>query len=115
MKTLLLVAFGGGIGAIFRFSITLLVIKLHRPAYISTIIVNCIGSFFMGITIHMTVDQPIVANFIMAGILGGFTTFSTFSFDAFKFLETRNYTTFIIYCCSTIIVSFVAIIIGYTI
>ena len=78
------VACGGAIGAALRYVVS---ITLLFPY--GTLAVNIIGSFVMGVAFVVLTakgaDRMIV--FAMTGVLGGFTTFSTFSQDTFKLIE----------------------------
>ncbi|NET71208.1 MAG: fluoride efflux transporter CrcB [Sphaerospermopsis sp. SIO1G2] len=90
-----LVGIGGMIGSIMRYS--LYVMMQHGwqlPPYISTILVNILGSFLIGMAAvwveHTAIAPDITAHMrllLMTGLLGGFTTFSTFSLDALTLLQ----------------------------
>ncbi|GEK33166.1 fluoride efflux transporter FluC [Kurthia sibirica] len=114
MILLLLIACGGGIGAVLRYCVIRLVTKYHRPSLIATVIVNSIGSFFSGWAVHHTLDEPIFSAIFITGVLGGFTTFSSFAFDAFRLLDAKRYNICLYYCLCMIIFSFIAVVLGYT-
>jgi CrcB protein len=96
---ILLVGIGGGIGAILRFVLGVNFTKLisGSPVILSifnaTTLVNIIGSFFIGLVYSMLIKfvpdehQNYCKLFLMIGVLGGFTTFSSFSLDVFTLLE----------------------------
>tara|TARA_A100001037_G_scaffold306756_1_gene355049 strand:- start:18604 stop:19011 length:408 start_codon:yes stop_codon:yes gene_type:complete len=75
-------AFGGFIGAITRYAFTLLF-----PNLISTILVNVIGSIFIGMVFYNTAftkqSNPLLHHFLIVGFLASFTTYSTFALDTF--------------------------------
>jgi CrcB protein len=84
----LLVFLGGGIGAAFRHGVNIGSARMFGTAFPwHTLIVNVAGSFVMGLltawfafrTDWWTTQH--VRLFLTTGILGGFTTFSTFSLD----------------------------------
>ena len=84
MKNLLLIGLGGFIGSIARFLVSKLnnrVDWLSIP--IGTLTVNVIGSFLIGFLIGISEKSPILTvelrMFLMVGLAGGFTTFSSFS------------------------------------
>ena len=82
--TILQVALGGAIGASFRFMIASVV-----AFPFGTLAVNVIGSFLMGIVFVALAEKGLARwmPFLMAGVLGGFTTFSAFSLDTLKLYE----------------------------
>lgn len=91
MQTLVSVALGGALGALLRYGTTLGVARLVGVGFpMGTMVVNVVGSFLMGciaVYVMHRVSHPWVYPFLMVGVLGGFTTFSAFSMDAFALLE----------------------------
>lgn len=85
MKWLALMA-GGGIGAVLRYALTILVDQRMLSSFPwGTFIVNVVGCFAMGL-LATWLDQrgltsPATRLFWTTGLLGGFTTFSTFSLE----------------------------------
>jgi fluoride exporter len=83
---------GAGIGGVFRYWLSSLISRL-APFYFpfGTLSVNVIGSFILGLMIfgfdEKELINPTVKLFIGIGFCGGFTTFSTFSFETFKLLN----------------------------
>lgn len=92
MPPLLLVMLGGAIGAGFRFQIGHLLLRLAGPGFPwGTWVVNLLGGLLMGVlagTLARTAanGEPLRL-FFGVGILGGFTTFSAFSLEAFNMLS----------------------------
>lgn len=87
MKDLLLVAVGGGSGAVCRHLISLAGLRLLGSGFPwGTLCVNVVGSLLMGLFIEVLAQRLSGATelryLIATGFLGGFTTFSTFSLDA---------------------------------
>ena len=87
------VALGGGIGAALRYLLTELA-NLHGGLFFpyGTILANLIGSFCIGILFVFFSESsdlsPIVKLFFVTGILGGFTTFSTYNMELLTFVRT---------------------------
>ena len=83
LVNLLFAGLGGFIGAGFRFLAGELLKFSHFP--LTTLGVNVLGSFIIGVLFCLNLSQS-VRVFLVVGILGGFTTFSSFSLDSVKFL-----------------------------
>ena len=97
MLNILYVALGGPIGASLRFSFLLLFKNFLSLNYlfISTLIVNVIGSFLIGYIIFLlqtkNITQEFIKYFFIIGILGSFTTFSTFSLESVEMLIDKKF------------------------
>ncbi|MDE6737632.1 MAG: fluoride efflux transporter CrcB [Lachnospiraceae bacterium] len=106
----LFVALGGAIGAMGRYAISLIPIKNEFP--ILTLITNFIGAALIGFIVGVISEKDDISSntvlFWKTGVCGGFTTFSTFSLEAFTLLENKSYLSGGIY----IILSVVGCIIG---
>ena len=83
--TLIHVALGGAIGAVLRHMAVAFAGRAFGPAFPwGSFAVNVAGSLAMGFLAMLLLDRagPRFAPFLLTGILGGFTTFSAFSWDA---------------------------------
>jgi CrcB protein len=90
ISTFLQVALGGAIGSCLRYGVGLGVLRLAGPGFpIGVLAVNIIGSFLMGAFAVATVERGLahLNPLVMAGLLGGFTTFSAFSLEAVTLWE----------------------------
>ncbi|MGB8812244.1 MAG: fluoride efflux transporter CrcB [Paracoccaceae bacterium] len=88
--TLSQVALGGAIGAVLRHLTSLGALRVFGAGFpCGTLAVNVVGSFVMGALFVALAQKDALrlAPFLMTGILGGFTTFSAFSLDAFRLWE----------------------------
>ncbi len=107
MPPILLVMLGGAIGAGFRFQIGQIALRGLGPNFPwGTWIVNLAGGLLMGLlagTLARSVDsgEPLRL-FLGVGILGGFTTFSAFSLEAFNMLSRGQATLAIAYAVSSV-------------
>ncbi len=114
------VAAGGAIGALGRYGVTSLASTVlgHGFPY-GTLIVNVAGSFILGVIIEVSAlawsPSPEIRAMLVIGILGAFTTFSTFSLDMVT-LMTRGETAYaMIYVAVSVIFSIAALWAGMTI
>ena len=89
----LFVALGGALGAVARYSISLIPVKTNFP--VLTLITNIIGAILIGFVVGITSNREGVSEntvlFWKTGGCGGFTTFSTFSLEAFNLFEKKQY------------------------
>ncbi|MCH4157433.1 MAG: fluoride efflux transporter CrcB [Acidaminococcaceae bacterium] len=88
---MLMVLVGGGLGALLRYLITLTVYGDKAPAFpYGTLIVNLLGCFCIGLLAGYFQRHPELPMFLklfaITGVLGGLTTFSTFSLETFNLL-----------------------------
>jgi len=89
---LIAVAAGGAVGAIARFTVTSAVPRwLGHGLPWGTFVVNIVGSFLMGLLVDIMARRwsapPEARVFLVTGVLGAFTTFSTFSLDVVTLFE----------------------------
>lgn len=89
----LFVALGGAVGSMGRYAISLLPFKTGFP--ILTLITNIIGAALIGFIAGVVSNNGDVSQnavlFWKTGVCGGFTTFSTFSLEAFTLFENKAY------------------------
>jgi CrcB protein len=110
MLNALVVGCGGFIGAASRYLLSLLINRYNTSTFpVSTLIINILGSFLIGLLVEILAVQnqnnKKLLLFLTTGILGGFTTFSTFSLETINlyqdgnaFLAILNITLSIVFC-----------------
>lgn len=91
-QLIMAVALGGALGSVARYLIGIGSGKLFGIGFPwGTLIINVTGSFLIGLFIGLFAtrwDLPqVMRAFLTVGVCGGYTTFSTFSLDAFSLLE----------------------------
>lgn len=109
ITTIGIIALGGAIGAVARYGVSIISTHFTGNCFPwATLIVNVIGSFLMGILIvklsEWMVSQDLKL-FYTTGVLGAFTTFSTFSFDAVTLWQRGDMLHAVIYMMASVILS----------
>lgn len=116
MDKFLWVGLGGALGAILRYSISLLPLKSSFPFL--TLITNVIGAFVIGIVVGLFEKHYLSSNinlFLKTGVCGGFTTFSTFSLETLTLLENGMPSIAMIYAFVSIVGCVIGVYLGKTI
>ncbi len=90
MEALILVGIGGTVGSIFRYWLSRMQPIQGMPA--GTLTVNILGSFALSVLMALGAADG-TYDLLCTGLLGGFTTFSTFSFETFRMIEDKDYGT----------------------
>jgi len=113
-RALLLVAVGGALGAIARhLSTTMLPIESHW----STLAINLSGSLLLGIIAGGLHGAGTISDELLlllgTGILGAFTTMSTFSVDVMRLIDESQWTTATVYLVSTAFIGPILALIGW--
>lgn len=112
--SILLVAFGGALGCILRFVAINMVSRMNPTIFpLGTMLVNIFGSFLIGIVLAKYGAEHSVRAFIVTGVLGGFTTFSAFSWDGLQLLQRGLYADALLYIGGSVILSLAAVAAGW--
>jgi len=113
----LIVFVGAGIGGALRHGVNVASARLFGPSFpYGTLIVNVAGSFLIGLLAGYFAYRPGIPQharlFLTTGILGGFTTFSTFSLDAAVLMERHAYGLAVGYVAGSIAAGLAALFLG---
>ena len=118
MSPYLLVGLGGAIGSMARYGSGVLVGRLWPSQFpLATMLVNISGSFLMGLLVGvlartMPAWQGEARLFLAIGVLGGFTTLSSFSLDTVVLLQRGEVGQAALYVLGSVAVSIAALVLG---
>ena len=92
MGRLLLISLGGALGTAARYLLSVWLLRALGPAFpYGTLAVNVIGSFLLGVIMQAGLDtnllSPTTRAVLGTGVLGGFTTYSTFNYETMEYLR----------------------------
>lgn len=103
MLKILLVGLGGGLGAIFRYALGLIDLRSDFP--FTTLFINLIGAFAIGVIAgaarRVRINENLIL-FLKTGACGGFTTFSTFSLESVELIKGGGYLRAGVYICVSV-------------
>ena len=117
MLMLLVVAIGGAIGTALRYiTARFLYMLLGEGFPIGTLAVNVLGSFLVGLLITLLLERVLNNTmwraFIQIGFLGGYTTFSSFSWETLGLYQQGQFALAILNIILNVSLSLVAVIVG---
>jgi CrcB protein len=114
LRNVILVAIGGGIGSVMRYLFSIFIKPWYFP--FATFTVNILGCFAIGLIMGWITKNHYPGEwrlFLVTGICGGFTTFSSFSWESLSLLENERYGALGLYFSGSIILGFAATFLGY--
>ena len=113
----LLVACGGAIGACLRYGAGLLIVRPTSLFPWATWSINVLGCFLAGVFFALSQRYPALQNetrlFVMVGIFGGFTTFSSFGLETFQLIRQGQMSMAVMYSLSSLIVGVLCLAMGF--
>ena len=113
MGKLVLVCVGGALGSGARYLVATWASQAFAPGFPrGTFIVNVVGSFLIAVVVGLatrtTAVSPDVRLFLTTGVMGGFTTYSSFNYETLHFLEAGALGYALLYVAGTVLGCFVA-------
>ena len=117
VKSIMIVGLGGFIGTVARFLISrYFQVNVASVFPWSTFIVNIVGCLLIGLIYGISekgdVLSPEIRLFLTVGICGGFTTFSTFSNDAFLLAHDQDWFRFSLYTSLSLFIGLLTVYVG---
>lgn len=119
LKTILLIGTGGFIGSVARYFVSRLNLTVDFFSIpIGTLIVNVAGSLVIGFLAGITDKSTLITSgwrlFLMVGLCGGFTTFSTFTSENLMLVHNGQLFSVLLYTGLSIFLGFIAVFLGYS-
>ena len=117
MMTWLAVAVGGALGALARYGLSLWLAPQPGKFPTATFCANALGCFVMGVFYVLIVKRGLIPlswqPFLAVGLLGGFTTFSSFSLEAFLLWQHQHLALAMFYVTATLVTCLFAVWAGH--
>jgi len=112
------IAVGSAIGGVSRYLVGGAVQRMAAGTFpVGTLLVNLTGSFLLGLILRYGVETPTLTPslraFLPVGFCGGYTTFSTFSYEAVALLEDGEWTRASLYIALSLGLSLFATFLGF--
>lgn len=115
---LLYVALGSAIGGVSRYLIGGLIQRVLDTTFpAGTLLINISGSFLLGAILRYAIETPTLSPEVRAlltiGFCGGYTTFSTFSYETVALLEDGEWTRAGLYVGASVLLSLIGVFLGF--
>ena len=113
----LAIALGGALGSVLRFAaVSYFTPLLNYRFPLGTFFVNMLGSLLIGIAYVVLVEKTSFPAeyrlFVLTGVLGGFTTFSTFSLEILQLWQDGHAFNALVYAASSVVLGLVMAFVG---
>jgi len=120
IRNILLIGFGGFIGSVARYFVSFLNLSVNfHSVPVGTLLVNVIGCFVIGFITGVAEKSTILTAewrlFLMVGLCGGFTTFSSFANENLVLLHNGEIFSLFLYTGLSIFIGFMAVWLGFSV
>jgi CrcB protein len=110
------ISIGGFIGSILRYTLSGWIPNNFVNFPVGTLVVNVSSSFLLGLIMYLSEYQGFFGEetriFLPIGLIGGYTTLSTFSYESFRLLDDSKLTLMVINLMATVLFSMFAVYLG---
>jgi CrcB protein len=115
-RTLVVIAVGGAVGALARYGVGLVLPTVPGRFPWGTFLINVVGCLLIGVLMVLVTDVftgwPLLRPFLGVGVLGGFTTFSTYANEARGLLRPGSVPAAFGYLAGTLVSALLAVLVG---
>lgn len=119
MTTTILVLIGGAVGTGCRYGLSILIYSIldrHRFAW-ANFLINLSGSFAIGVLAEIFTARPAILSqtlqtALLVGVLGGYTTFSSFSLETLGYVQQGRWDKAILYSAGSVLLGLLAVWLG---
>ena len=120
MKLLWYVAIGSALGGVARFGLSGFIQQRVGPGFpMGTLVINITGSFLLGMLMRYTLQSEIVSpevrTMLTTGFCGGYTTFSTFTYETAMLLEDGEYGRASLYIGASVAIALLGMFLGFAV
>ena len=117
MTRVILVALGGAIGSVARYGVGAVAAQLLGSTFPwGTLLVNLSGSFLIAVVMHVALAGTAISLelriFLTTGIMGGYTTYSSFNYETLALIDQRAYGLAGLNVAATVVGCFLAGVLG---
>ena len=112
MNSYLLVALGSALGGVLRFWLSAVMGEKLGAAHLGTVFVNITGSFLIGFLAALG-SMPFTRQLFMIGVLGGYTTFSSFSLQTLELAHEGRWSAAAANVALSVVLSLAAVWLGH--
>lgn len=116
MERYFLVALGGALGAALRYGLGAWLQGFSAAFPYSTLFINVSGSLFVGLVLRLSLEGALSGEarlFLAVGVCGGYTTFSTFSYELLALVQGGEWGKAFLYASLSLVLGFLAVWLGY--
>jgi CrcB protein len=110
------IALGGAIGSLARYGLGGLAQRVSADFPWGTLTINVLGSLLLGFLMRYLLSTTLSAELragLTIGLCGGFTTFSTFSYEVVTLAESGSYARAGTYAAASVVLSLIAVMLGF--
>ncbi|MGC0415143.1 fluoride efflux transporter FluC [Embleya sp. AB8] len=111
-RVLAAISLGGAIGALGRWGLAQAIPHTGTTFPWATLLTNVVGCLLMGVLMGITPPDPLLRPFLGTGVLGGFTTFSTFAVETRTLLAGHAWTVAGLYLVGSVVLGLAAVRVG---